>query len=103
LALVAEALAAEGSPAAPKVKVAEGPGEGTELVLESPGRTYVIGRVQAADLSIDDPDLSRRHVELVRRGEKIVVIDLGSKNGTTLGERKLDSGEEAVWPRGQSL
>jgi hypothetical protein len=31
------------------------------------------------------------------------VRDLGSKNGSTLGERKLDSGEECPWPKGESL
>jgi pSer/pThr/pTyr-binding forkhead associated (FHA) protein len=103
LALVADALSAEGSPAAPKVSVTEGPGAGAELLLDRPGHTYVLGRLRAADLSIDDPDLSRRHVELLRRGDKLVVRDLGSKNGSTLGERKLASGEECPWPKGESL
>ncbi len=103
LALVAEALAAEGAPAVPRVHIAEGPGMGAELTLDTSGRTYVVGRLKSADLSIDDPDLSRRHVELVRRGEKLVIIDLGSKNGSKLAERKLDSGEEIAWPKGASL
>jgi pSer/pThr/pTyr-binding forkhead associated (FHA) protein len=103
LALVAEALSAEGAPAAPRVQIAEGPGAGAELALDAPARTYVVGRMKSADLSIDDADLSRRHVELVRKGDKLMIIDLGSKNGTTLGERRLDSGEEAPWPRGTSL
>ncbi|HEX4340414.1 MAG TPA: FHA domain-containing protein [Polyangiaceae bacterium] len=103
LALVAEALAADGAPAVPRVQIAEGPGAGAEFSLDTLGRTYVVGRLKSADLSIDDPDLSRRHVELVRRGDKLVVIDLGSKNGTTLGEKKLDSGAEIPWPRGESL
>jgi pSer/pThr/pTyr-binding forkhead associated (FHA) protein len=59
--------------------------------------------MKSADLSIDDPDLSRRHVEVVRRGEKVVIIDLGSKNGSKLGETELDSGQEIPWPRGESL
>jgi predicted component of type VI protein secretion system len=36
LALVASALSAEGSPSAPRVSVAEGPGAGAELVLDRP-------------------------------------------------------------------
>ncbi|HVW26609.1 MAG TPA: FHA domain-containing protein [Polyangiaceae bacterium] len=103
LKLVSEALAAEGAPALPRVQIAEGPGAGAELALDTPGRNYVVGRMKSADLSIDDPDLSRRHVELVRRGEKVVVIDLGSKNGSKLGERKLDAGQEIPWPKGESL
>jgi pSer/pThr/pTyr-binding forkhead associated (FHA) protein len=103
LALVAEALSAEGAPAAPRVQIAEGPGAGAELTLDTPARVYVVGRMKSADLSIDDPDLSRRHVELVRKGDKLMIIDLGSKNGTVLGERRLDSGEEAAWPKGMGL
>src|ERR1700742_3577435 len=59
--------------------------------------------MKSADLSIDDPELSRRHIELVRKGDKVVIIDLGTKNGSTLGERKLDSGQDIPWPRGESL
>jgi pSer/pThr/pTyr-binding forkhead associated (FHA) protein len=103
LALVAEALAAEGAPAAPRVQITEGPGAGSELSLAATGHTYVIGRLKSADLSIDDPDLSRRHVELVRRGEKLVIIDLGSKNGSKLGDKQLDSGAEIPWPKGEAL
>jgi pSer/pThr/pTyr-binding forkhead associated (FHA) protein len=103
LALVAEALSAEGAPAAPRVQIAEGPGAGAELTLDTPGRVYVVGRMKSADFSIDDPDLSRRHIELVRRGDRLMIIDLGSKNGTVLGERRLQSGEEVAWPRGTSL
>jgi pSer/pThr/pTyr-binding forkhead associated (FHA) protein len=56
--------------------------------------------MKSADLNIDDPDLSRRHVELFRKGERLFVRDLGSKNGSTLGDRRLDGGEEAPWPKG---
>ncbi len=103
LKLVSEALAAEGAPSLPRVQIAEGPGAGAELPLEAAGHNYVIGRMKSADLSIDDPDLSRRHVEVVRRGEKVVIIDLGSKNGSKLGEAQLDAGQEIPWPRGESL
>jgi pSer/pThr/pTyr-binding forkhead associated (FHA) protein len=103
LALVAEALAAEGTPAHLRVLVAEGPGQGAEVAIETAGRTYVVGRMPSADLNVDDPDLSRRHVELIRRGDRLLVRDLGSKNGSKIGERKLAPKEESPWPKGESL
>ena len=51
-----------------------------------------IGRVGGdADVCIDDPKLSRRHVELERRGE-LELFDLrdrGSKNGTFVGGERV--------------
>lgn len=103
LALVAEALASEGASSTLKVLVVEGPGAGAELVLDAFDRAFVVGRAKSADLDVDDSDLSRRHVELIRRGDRLVVRDLGSKNGSTLGEQKLLPNEETVWPKGESL
>src|SRR5690606_5331060 len=66
-------------------------------------RPHVLGRVGKLDLLLDDEDVSRRHVEIFRKGSQIFVRDLGSKNGTRLGERTLESGKEAVWPPGTPL
>ncbi|HEX5584458.1 DUF3662 and FHA domain-containing protein [Gaiella sp.] len=50
----------------------------------------VIGRSRECDLRVDDGNVSRRHVELVREGESSwVVVDLGSTNGTELNGRKV--------------
>jgi len=103
LGLVSSALAAQGEAACARVRVAEGPDAGKLLELREFERRYVLGRGQGADLSLDDPDASRRHVELFRKGQHVNVHDLGSKNGTGLGERRLDSGEETAWPRGAVL
>jgi pSer/pThr/pTyr-binding forkhead associated (FHA) protein len=103
LSLVADALAAEGSPSAPRVRVIEGPGKGAELVLSEIGRPYAVGRAPTSDLPVDDPDLSRRHVELLRRAEKILIRDLGSKNGSLLGEVRIAPKEEVLWPKDQVL
>ncbi len=103
LSLIAEALAAEGSPASLTVTVSEGPGAGATLVVDMFERAYVVGRMKSADLNIEDPDLSRRHVEIVRRSDRVLVRDLGSKNGSQIGERRLATGEEAPWPKGTTL
>ncbi len=98
LGLVADALAADGQPAGALVHVVEGPDAGRELAVTEFERRYVAGRGQGVDLVLDDVDASRRHVEILRRGSQIYVRDLGSKNGSSLGDRKLESGKDTVWP-----
>lgn len=103
IALVADALASEGASSALRVRVIEGPGAGAELVIDAFDHAFVIGRAKSADLDLDDSDLSRRHLELIRRGDRLMVRDLGSKNGSALGERKLVPNEETTWPKGESI
>lgn len=103
LSLVADGLAADGHASVPVVRVKDGPLAGAELKLPEFDRAYVVGRMQAADLDIDDTDLSRRHVEILRRGDRVLVRDLGSKNGSRLGERRLPANEEVAWPQSESL
>jgi pSer/pThr/pTyr-binding forkhead associated (FHA) protein len=103
LQLVGAALERAGEPAGVRVRVTAGPGEGAEVVLTEFDRPYVVGRMASADLNVDDPDLSRRHVELIRRAERLLVRDLGSKNGSALGERRLRPEEETPWPRLEPL
>jgi pSer/pThr/pTyr-binding forkhead associated (FHA) protein len=103
LGLVAGALASQGELSAVRVRVVEGPDAGRELEIIEPDRPHVLGRVGNVDLALDDADVSRRHVELVRKGGQLRVRDLGSKNGTRLGDRTLDRAEQAVWPPGVPL
>jgi hypothetical protein len=65
-------------------------------VLESGDRrfalsppTTVIGRGREADVRLDDPNISRRHVEFRAEGDHWLVNDMGSTNGTRLGGRTL--------------
>lgn len=55
-----------------------------------PGET-VIGRDPGAGLFIDDPSVSRRHARILVTDDEAVLEDLGSKNGTLLNDRKIDS------------
>jgi diguanylate cyclase (GGDEF)-like protein len=48
-----------------------------------------IGRDADNEIVLDDPGVSRRHARLERRQQKIVVMDVGSKNGTLLNDREL--------------
>jgi hypothetical protein len=49
----------------------------------------VIGRGSDADITIPDAGTSRKHVEILWDGERAMVRDLGSTNGTELQGRKV--------------
>jgi hypothetical protein len=58
-----------------------------------------IGRLPECDVVLSDPNVSRRHAEVRRRGNDFVVVDLGSTNGTRVNgagvrERRLNDGDE---------
>ena len=53
-----------------------------EPPTEPDARALVIGRSMGCDLTLSDPTVSRWHAELVRDGERWVVRDMGSTNGT---------------------
>jgi pSer/pThr/pTyr-binding forkhead associated (FHA) protein len=97
LALVASSLSAEGALSAPRLFVTAGPDLGKELALPEFDRAYSIGRAANADLTLEDPDASRRHVEVIRRGTQIYARDLGSKNGATLSGVRLEANRDTVW------
>lgn len=103
LGLIAAALAAQGEDVSARVRVENGPDAGRELAMKDVERTYVIGRAPNADLTLGDNDASRRHVELRRHGQHIAVRDLGSKNGSALGEKKLEPNRDTPWLPGMKL
>ena len=57
------------------IELAEPPDERDRRVL-------VIGRSMGCDLTLGDPTVSRWHAELIREGERWIVRDMGSTNGT---------------------
>lgn len=54
------------------------------------GSGVVIGR-EGADVTIDDPEISRRHVAVRPSGSGLEVEDLGSKNGTWVDDRRVET------------
>jgi len=57
-----------------------------------------LGRLAECDIVLSDPNVSRRHSEVRRRGNDFVVVDLGSTNGTKVNgagvkERPLSDGD----------
>ncbi len=70
---------------------------GTRHPLRAPG--LVVGRGTEADLRINDPGVSRRHIEFTVHGDDLEVVDLGSTNGmlvdgTKVGRAGLRDGTE---------
>ena len=58
-----------------------------------------IGRLGDCDIVLEDDLVSRNHAEVRRLGQRAVIVDLGSKNGTQVNgsgvrERALVGGEE---------
>jgi pSer/pThr/pTyr-binding forkhead associated (FHA) protein len=66
-----------------------GPDDGrTEIIsIDGNDATVTIGRLPECAISIaSDPDASRRHARIVRRDSEWWLEDLGSANGTFIGE-----------------
>ncbi len=72
-----------------RVRVTAGPAAGEERVLER--GSLVVGSGASADLQIRDPRVSRAHVELALVGTGVRVRDVGSTNGTFLGEARVEA------------
>ena len=96
-------MRALGQPAETRVHVVEGPDTGVALTLGDEGRVYVIGRDASCDLPLADTDVSRAHVNVVRRGGTVLLRDLGSKNGVRLGDARLPADRDVPWRSGASV
>jgi DNA-binding winged helix-turn-helix (wHTH) protein len=53
----------------------------------------VLGRDEGLDVTLDWPGVSRRHARITVTGAQAALEDLGSKNGTFLGEKRLTGPE----------
>jgi hypothetical protein len=63
--------------------------DGKTFVIDRP--RAVIGRSSRCDFVIDDPNVSRRHAELQRRGADWYVVDLDSTNGVAVNGKQVRS------------
>ena len=64
-------------------------GEATRAVDIADGEAVLFGRAPEAGVRIDDTRASRRHAELRRVGRDLTIVDLGSRNGTKVNEKRL--------------
>jgi two-component system, cell cycle response regulator len=53
----------------------------------------VVGRGPTVGVRLNDEGVSREHCQFMREGEKIIVVDLGSTNGTFVNGIKVDRKE----------
>jgi ABC-2 type transport system ATP-binding protein len=80
-----------------RLRILKGADAGRVFDLEG---VLVVGRdPSVADIVLEDEQISRRHLGLTLRGESVLVVDLGSTNGTfvndelVVGEQRLDQGD----------
>jgi hypothetical protein len=85
------------------------PRRGT-AVLRIAGRTEilgsggaVIGRSRDADITLEDPNVSRHHAEVRPSGGSWTVRDLGSTNGVKVNGRRLDAARPQSLKAGDTL
>ena len=65
---------------------------GVEIALVEDQR-YVVGKGENCDIALADPCVSRVHCVLERRGGAWFVRDSGSRNGTFINDRRIESAE----------
>jgi hypothetical protein len=64
---------------------------------------HLLGRAATCQLRVDEPRVSGFHAELIWDGRGWLVQDLGSRNGTKIGARALQAGEQVTLERGAEL
>jgi pSer/pThr/pTyr-binding forkhead associated (FHA) protein len=87
----------------PTIRVTEGPSVGHVLGLKEEGKVYLVGRGSGADLKIEDRNVSREHLEVVRKKDGIVVMDRTSTRGSWLGYTRLVPQRRARWDNRRML
>ena len=71
----------------PKLIVKQG-GQSREVPLTKD--TISIGRTPENDIELKDSLISRKHTSIVRKGDRYVVYDLGSSNGTFVNNERIE-------------
>ena len=67
--------------------------DGGEVVVLPLGSLTRIGRRSAADIVLDDANVSRRHAVVVERGGAYVIADDRSRNGVYVNGRRVRQAE----------
>jgi two-component system, NtrC family, sensor kinase len=75
--------------------VIQGRDQGVRYELDAHGGALYLGRDAENRVQLHDTEVSRRHAEIRRLGEKYLIIDLGSSNGTFVNNGRVDQKELA--------
>lgn len=74
-----------------RLSVLEGPDRGLEVVVEQ--GTAVVGTSSSCEVKLSDATVSRRHLSIELRGNRLRVKDLGSSNGSRYQGARLDGAD----------
>lgn len=65
--------------------------------------TLYVGREHDCDIVIPSSEISRRHAQITRRGERYQIIDLDSTNGTWMNGARLETNRPIFLKHGDKL
>jgi pSer/pThr/pTyr-binding forkhead associated (FHA) protein len=69
-------------------------GEKSSIDLKEGENT--VGRLSTGDVAVDDASISRNHAIITVRAGKVALRDLGSKNGTYVGDKRIAADTEVA-------
>ena len=83
-----------------EVEVKKGDSQSSSTVTKE---TFVVGRAPTCDVIIDHPQVSREHLRVEWKDEKIFITDLGSSHGTSLNGKPLTPKKSSQYISGDNL
>ena len=84
-----------------QLKVANGSQTGKSIAVKHD--KFLIGRADECHLRPKSESISRRHCAIVRKDGRILLIDLKSRNGTHVNDKKLDPSRAKVLKDGDHI
>jgi pSer/pThr/pTyr-binding forkhead associated (FHA) protein len=84
-----------------KLYVLDGPDKG--LAFDLVNEITFIGRTPRNHIHLKDPYVSRRHLQVLRRGTRYFIKDLNSTNGTSVDGEALNPGVEHEVQEGTTI
>ncbi|WP_437747506.1 sigma 54-interacting transcriptional regulator [Sorangium sp. So ce302] len=72
-------------------------GDGAARVIDlTDGDVVAVGRAPESTVCVDDARVSRNHARVARRGQTVALVDLGSRNGTSVNGAVVRGAERAL-------
>jgi len=82
------------------VRVAGGVRVGSEYPVVN---VVTIGRDKTNTINFNDPELSSQHAEVRIEGDKAILVDKGSTNGTEINEKPVTAGQPHTLKDGDTI
>ncbi len=73
----------------PSLEVMNGLATGKKVFFRDDAEALIVGRDASCDLAIEEYAVSRRHAQVRRDGDQVIITDLQSKNGTYINQHRL--------------